>query len=303
MNTHPPGTILLQKDDHSGALRLFRQAGRTHLHLDWRDLSEWLPHPDFRCRVVKRRDAIASLLGATIHRPLLAPPGESPDAVAWLRFAVPARPLGDDPALDLLWRDLQEDLRREGVRQAALLSIDPWIGQVARRWGFTRETSVITLHRIEGAIPPPPDPPLCIRPVGPDDDLEPVARVDAASFSPIWQYSAETLEVARRQAAIFSRLENDGRLLGYQLSTQYNASAHLARLAILPDEQGKGYGGLLVGDMLRFFASRRISLVTVNTQENNHRSQMLYSRLGFVRAGSGVPVWTFDFEATLNPLI
>ena len=46
--------------------------------------------------------------------------------------------------------------------------------------------------------------------------------------------------------------------------------------------------------MLRFFQQRGISLITVNTQADNLRSQRLYHRLGFEVLGPSAPVWTLD---------
>jgi ribosomal protein S18 acetylase RimI-like enzyme len=48
--------------------------------------------------------------------------------------------------------------------------------------------------------------------------------------------------------------------------------------------------------MLRFFAGRGVSRVTVNTQADNARSQSLYKRYGFEFTGYSVPVWLLDLH-------
>jgi ribosomal protein S18 acetylase RimI-like enzyme len=83
-------------------------------------------------------------------------------------------------------------------------------------------------------------------------------------------------------------------VLGYQLSTSHSRDGHLARLAVLPDFQGRGLGGMLIGEMVRFFEGRGVTTLTVITQEDNLASQHLYRRLGFDYTGHRVPVWSIN---------
>lgn len=272
--------------DHRDVSRLFRRAGRRHLHLDWRTLEDWLPDPALCCRVIHARGAVQSLMGATIHTPPDGP------AVAWLRFIVPASQADGDPSLEALWAALSADLRERGVGLVGVLLLDGWVYHLLTGWGFVESNAVVSMARRRGPVPDPVAPPLAIREVQGPDELDAIARVDHAAFGPLWQYSRDTLAAAQRQSATFTRLERGGELIGYQLSTAHVGSAHLARLAVLPAEQGHGYGGLLVGEMVRFFARQHIELITVNTQEDNIRSQRLYARLGFRMIGQRAPVWT-----------
>ncbi|HLV44537.1 MAG TPA: GNAT family N-acetyltransferase, partial [Aggregatilineales bacterium] len=185
----------------------------------------------------------------------------------------------------------REDLARAGIGQVGLVVINPWVTDFITRWGFRETNAVVTMQRRSGPIPAAPEPPLVLREVRSAGELAEIAWLDAQAFGPLWQYDRDTLAAARREAATFTRLERDGQLLGYELSTRHVGSAHLARLAVLPGEQGQGLGGLLVGHMLRFFEARGIHLITVNTQEDNIRSQRLYKRLGFEFTGHRAPVW------------
>ena len=72
--------------------------------------------------------------------------------------------------------------------------------------------------------------------------------------------------------------ELDKRIVGYQISTLYQDGAHLARLATIPEMQGMGIGGALVGEMIEHFLRRGITTLTVNTQRSNQQSQRLYQR-------------------------
>jgi len=155
---------------------------------------------------------------------------------------------------------------------------------------------VITLKRRRGPMPTV-EAPYVVRDVESAEDMARIADLDAAAFDPPWVYGLDTLQVAQRYASTLTVIEQKGEMLGYQLSTQHGLDGHLARLAVLPHMQGHGLGGMLIGEMVRFFAGRGISTVTVNTQEDNLHSQHLYERVGFVRTGHSVPVWMFDLSA------
>lgn len=282
---------LLTPADHGHVLWLFHYTPRQHLHLDWHSLEQWLPDPALCCRVLRGAGGQVSLLvGATING-LEEAPG---CRVAWLRFLLPGQGDEDDRLLDGLWEALRADLIARGVQQVGILLLQGWLTGLVARWGFAPAHSVITLRRLGGPLPAEPDPPYAIREVAHEDDLDVAAAIDAQAFEPLWRYNRATLRIAMSQAATFSLLERGGEALGYQLSTVHGDTGHLARLAVLPTEQGKGLGKLLVGSMLRFMLMRGISAVTVNTQSDNTRSQRLYRRLGFERIGEGVPVRTLD---------
>ncbi|NDJ52071.1 MAG: GNAT family N-acetyltransferase [Chloroflexi bacterium] len=263
-------------------------ASRRHLHLDWRTMAQWMPHPDLRGLVSRQNSLIKAFMGATLHHP--SPHGSDQTQVAWLRFAMPANPFGVDRQLDMLWEALLSQLQADGVQRVAFLTSDRWAEAIARRWGFDRLTQIVTLVRVASDLPAAPPTPFSTIDVR-RRDIEQISAVDATAFEALWQYSAETLDVAAREAATFTAISDGERFLGYQLSTRYINSAHLARLAVRPDQQGRGLGKVLVAQMLNFFAQRGIDEVTVNTQADNERSLRLYKKMGFNQKGRGVPVY------------
>lgn len=282
----PLRVVPLGPDAHDEVARLFERRTPRHVHIDWRELVDWLPHPGLRCYVGRQNGQVQTVLGATLHAPVAG------SGAAWLRFALPASTLRPGLALDPLWEALRADLIGRGVRVVALLVINRWVEEFATRWGFTETNAVITLVRRRGPVPRSPAPPVVIREIGSTDELDAVVRIDAAAFGSIWRYDRDTLLAAQAHAAIFTCLERGGEMLGYQLSTGHGESGHLARLAVLPEVQGRGYGSALVGGVIRHFERRGISVITVNTQEDNLRSQRLYDRLGFSPTGHRAPVWT-----------
>jgi ribosomal protein S18 acetylase RimI-like enzyme len=275
-------------EDRRQAIHLLGQARYRHLHLDWQRAVDWLAERNICCWVARRGEAITALIGASVEQ----------DGAAWLRLvATEGSSDGcyhDDGCLsDALWERLRDDLRACGVRQVAALLQEHWIRPVLSQWGFENTNAVVTLRRTSGPIPPYPLPPLAIREAAPQD-LPAVARVDAEAFPPLWRYDERTLWLASQLAATITVLTLEDAVIGYQLSTHHGVAGHLARLAIDPAHQGRGYGGLLIGDMLRFFARRDIDCASVNTQQDNLCSQRLYRRLGFQFTGHRAPVWTIE---------
>jgi ribosomal protein S18 acetylase RimI-like enzyme len=81
------------------------------------------------------------------------------------------------------------------------------------------------------------------------------------------------------------------------LSTGGSGRAHLARLAVLPEIQGRGIGRALVQDLFAQLVRNGVYRVSVNTQNDNATSLRLYQRLGFVRTGEQYPVYLYDVPA------
>ncbi|MEK9164044.1 MAG: GNAT family N-acetyltransferase, partial [Chloroflexota bacterium] len=68
---------------------------------------------------------------------------------------------------------------------------------------------------------------------------------------------------------------------------------HLARLAVLPDWQGRGVGRALLSGVVDHFDSAGTPMITVNTQHDNTASLKLYQLFGFENTGEHFPVWEF----------
>jgi [ribosomal protein S18]-alanine N-acetyltransferase len=186
---------------------------------------------------------------------------------------------------------VRADLIDAGVRLVGMLDVEGWMGRYVRPWGFHETNGVVTLRREFSPLPDLVPHEAAIRKAS-ADDLPAIVQVDTAAFSPLWRYNQRDLEAAARQAATFTMIEHNNQVIGYQLSTRYAGSGHLARLAIHPDFQGRKLGGVLIHNMLHFFMAQGVPVITVNTQADNYQSQRLYTQYGFLLTGHRVPVWT-----------
>lgn len=252
----------------------------VHTHLDWHDTDSWLETQTSPIRLAWQGGRLTGILA--FSEPL--------NHMAWVRLAAVQDYTDHQAVLRALWEAAVDELRERQVRQVALLAIHDWIGRYAPALGFEYVEDVITLARSGPDIPAALPNRLVIRPAE-QADLERMAVVDQMAFAPPWQLRLEELQVALRAAASCTVGVLDGTIVGYQLSTMYFDGAHLARLAVLPDVQGRGLGGALLGDVIRRFSRRGIFSMTLNTQASNQRSQRLYARYGFRPNGHNLPYW------------
>ena len=113
--------------------------------------------------------------------------------------------------------------------------------------------------------------------------------VDAATFDPLWHFGRrdlfELLMRGRMQVAWW-----EGQMVGYNaVCANSQSEGQLARLAVHPNFQGRGIGRALVSDAIRY-AAGEFSVLVLNTQINNNRSQSLYRGLGFRPIGMSLAV-------------
>lgn len=114
--------------------------------------------------------------------------------------------------------------------------------------------------------------------------VDQVTGMDQAAFPWLWRNSREEFDVYLRTPGVeVFLIEANGEPVAYFGVTLFSGWGHLDRIAVVPDQQGRGYGlealGLAV-DAIRQRGSRRVGL---STQRTNFRSQRLYERFGFHR--------------------
>ncbi len=189
-----------------------------------------------------------------------------------------------------MWPIARRSAIELGAHTAAALTADAWLAALLLESGFAETNRVVFLeHSGRGGKSVLPTG-TRIRDYRPTD-LPAVLAVDQCAFDGLWLYSRSVLGAALEQAASVTVLEANGVVAGYQLSTASALGAHLARLAVHPDSQGKGYGRALVEDLLYEFGLRGFDRVSVNTQADNTASLRLYRRLGFRDTGRTYPVY------------
>jgi ribosomal-protein-alanine N-acetyltransferase len=213
------------------------------------------------------------------------------DSTSWLRLVAIHDESDVDSVLIDLWLALKSYLAAMAVREVGALLLQPWLAPHLATLGFDYQEDIVTLRREGTPIPAPLRHDLYIR-HGDARNLQQAVDIDHAAFAPLWQLSSASMRQAIRESASFTLAELNGQPVGYQLTTLFAHSIHLARLAVNPDVQGGGIGGALLGEMLNNFARRGILTCSVNTQASNVQSQHLYQRYGFELTGQDMPYWS-----------
>ena len=219
---------------------------------------------------------------------LLATVDESP--VAWVRLAAVGDHLDVGQWMDLSLPPIISHLRTLEVRELAWMDHGEWAWRSLERRGFQPRAEVITLRKTDHAVPTVDPPPIALRPAS-DADFAAIAAIDRRAFAPAWWRSEDSL---RRRAAMASRFtvaERGDDVIGYAERELHPPAAHLNRIAVEPDHQGRNVGAFLLERALVSMWQRGAETVSLNTQRSNRRSRRLYESFGFEATGHCVTVW------------
>ncbi len=266
--------------DKDQIVSLMHTASRVHVHLDWRPAEDWIGEQPFL--VIERGDRIVTALAC--------PP--DPADLAWIRLLATHETGATDAWWPRLWAAAREILQEQGVRGVASLSLETWSARLLESSGFTTDHAIVALAR-NRRVPVVENERLVAARIrlADADDYRAIIDVDQSAFPVPWNLSDRMLRMALAQAQNVSVAEQGGRVVGYQLTTPSHAGAHLARLAVRPEAQGYGIGRALVARLITEDQRLGHGELTVNTQEDNHASLAVYTRLGFRPTGVRLPVY------------
>lgn len=268
-------------EDHQKLAYLVHFESYIHRHLDYRSPLEWLGSQPYVI-LEEKNDLTAAL----------ACPADPPQ-VAWIRLFAVAYQASIEAAWQALWPQARAQLS-PAARWVAAIPLHEWFEALLVQNQFQKTHSIVMLScEAQNIQPVNASPSLSIRPMS-LDDLSTVEVIDNSAFVPVWQNSLMCLEYAYRQAAFATVIELDSQLVGYQISTPTHQGGHLARLAILPEFQGRGFATALLADLLSRFSRRGARLITVNTQKENFASLALYKKAGFHFTGEEFPIYQYD---------
>ncbi len=286
------------KADAGAILRLLNTAVYSHLHVDWHLPGDWIGSPGFvvvpkvekaaskalAARLFPERDDVSACLAATAD----------PLPAAWVRVAALASEADAEQILANMLACTVPVLRQQGATQLAWLAVEEWPGRWLPRLGFAPRSYIETFVKEDRQLPEVASVPgLIIREVY-SSDFEALAKLEEASFAPIWRQSARAFAVARPQSLSFDVAVLDDEIVGYQLSARANAGAHLVRLTVNPAKQGLGIGSALLKHAFVHYYRQGLYTVSLNTQVENKTSQKLYLKFGFQPSQQRLAVWTLD---------
>ena len=105
-------------------------------------------------------------------------------------------------------------------------------------------------------------------------DIDSIAALDGAAFEFPW--SRDDFEGSMKFGHQFLLLKDDDRLLGFAVYMQIFEQSELLTIAVLPSEQGHGYGKLLLNEV-----AARLAANGLEVRVSNERARALYAGAGF----------------------
>ncbi len=278
MSTPGHWTIRSASDEDKQTLETFlKDAEWKHQHLDWLEPRDLIGQEPF-------------LIAFSQERPLAClacPPGSEKNP--WIRIFAVAKDQDPKEAWKILWSEAWSKLRAQEVNQVSALMLSLWFEPLLQESGYEEVNAVIFLEWTQQKPPAVPQDTGTLRGVR-ATDLDDIIDIDRRAFRGMWRNSREEIIAAFARSAISTLVEHQGIPVAYQMSTSSMWGAHLARLAVDPTWQGKGFGRALVSDLLQQASKRGFHRITVNTTEDNIRSFRLYKGLGFHTTGDRYPV-------------
>ena len=273
------------KSGDEGALsHLLEQAHYSYRYVDWHEPPEWLDDPTFLVAELPSKTD-RQLFGCLRVTEEVSP-------AAWVRLAAVRHRNEAKEQMIKLFDGIMPYLRRQGVNSVGWLAATGWpeellqdLGFEVANWITSYQSSIKSDSYDEYQF-------AKVRPAGFGDVAE-LARIEFKAFEPIWRLSRISLEKAFKYALSYDVALIEEKAVGFQLSVRgYNQrSAHLVRITVDPDVQGKGIGSTLLARALSGYIEQGIGSISLNTQVNNIASHRLYERFGFNRIGDQIPLY------------
>jgi len=253
----------------------------VHRHLDWRAPLDWLGATEYW--VLEQ--------SGTVTAALACPP--DPEGVVWLRLFAHSTSVPLVEAWTTLWDTAKTALQGRDLTAAAI-TISDWFAPLLADSGFAGQQQIVVLEQNSFPFQERPIPAdIQIRPMS-EADLPAITAVDHAGFDRLWRNSLATLRLGFSQVGFATVAQRNNEIVGYQISTRNSFGVHLARLAVLPQQQRHSIGYYLVQDLLNKARLGGLYRLTVNTQNDNQASLALYQKMGFVLTGERYSVFTYQ---------
>ncbi len=272
-------------EDHFQIANLLLSEANTHRHLDWRSPLDWVGSPNYW--VLEEDGRIVAALACP----------EDPPHIAWIRVFGYSPHLSGPEAWSALWEVARNEMAQANAQtQVAVIVVKQWFQNFLLSTGFSLKQNIILLQLTKENIRPFAFPQgVRIRPME-EGDISVVTKIDLAAFGRFWHNTFDALQRARSQSVSATVAEDNSGVIGYQISTGNSFGAHLARLGVQPQAQGRGVGTALVAGLIQGVGGNQFHKLSVNTQADNIASLALYKNLGFIRTGEYFPVLVYPTD-------
>jgi ribosomal-protein-alanine N-acetyltransferase len=194
------------------------------------------------------------------------------------------------PFLDVLLPEMEKVAREHNLKALVYIGNASWLVDELRARRFETREWIVAFERFGQDPPPqPPQLPAHIR-TAHNSDLPVLLELDDLAFDHIGHKTAGNFSEALARADSFKVAIIDDQIVAYEWCELYGLRAHLTRLAVHPQYQGRGIGAQLLYHAITDALAAGAQRITLNTQENNYRSRALYERFGFAFNQQRMPV-------------
>lgn len=130
------------------------------------------------------------------------------------------------------------------------------------------------------------------------DELDLLLEVDHSSFPWLWRNSRTEMESYLQLDNVAAYIAwHEGVPVGYSSFTLYHGWAHLDRLAVIAQEQGRNFGAAQLAYALGLMVKDGAGSVSLSTQQNNTPSQRLYTGFGFKQTRDAMNLYGADLTS------
>lgn len=117
------------------------------------------------------------------------------------------------------------------------------------------------------------------------EDLDQIMILEKACFSVPWTRDAFENEITKNMLAHYIVLIEDDVIVGYGGVWYVMDEGHITNVAIHPDYRKKGYGKVLVYEMMKRAIEGNLRQMTLEVRVSNVPAIKLYEKMGFESVG------------------
>lgn len=116
-------------------------------------------------------------------------------------------------------------------------------------------------------------------------DVDDILRIEEESFTTPWSRKSLEMEVTQNQLAHYLVVEENYMVVGYGGFWKIADEAHIGNIAIAKEYRRKGFGKILMKEMVSLAKSLEIEAMTLEVRPSNEPALRLYSFFDFYHAG------------------
>lgn len=130
------------------------------------------------------------------------------------------------------------------------------------------------------------------------DDIDIIVKIERKCFSTPW--SKKMIEDDFKNGLTYYIIcEKENRPIGYAGMWHVVNEGHITNVAIIPEEQGKGFGKKLMEELILFAKQKHMIGMTLEVRISNKTAIHLYESLGFKAEGLRPEYYSDNRESAL----